>query len=264
MPYEDLRMAMKAAPRPKVSGKRKSRSAPNENPSKWPWGKPALLPDELSEMPLTSRQAVAGQCLMALRVGDRDLSVAGANAQEVFDVSKGLAQYLLTFADQKAPMQPARARGRKSNPRKKVFVVHGHDEGAREGVARFLEKVGLEAIILTEQPNDGRTIIEKFEDHADEAAYAVILATPDDVGGAKSGPSASRPRQNVVFELGFFVGRLGRRKVCLLRKGDLEGFSDFQGVVYTELDPQGAWKTRLARELEGAGLLVDMAKAARA
>ncbi len=137
-----------------------------------------------------------------------------------------------------------------------VFIVHGHDEEAREAVARFLERVDLEAVILQEQPNQGRTIIEKFEAHAGEVSFAVVLITPDDVGG--------RPRQNVVFELGFFVAKLGRGKVCLLRKGDLEEFSDFQGVAYTVMDSGGAWKIRLAREMEAAGLPVDIAKAARA
>jgi predicted nucleotide-binding protein len=147
----------------------------------------------------------------------------------------------------------------------KIFVVHGHDEGAREAVARFLEKIEFIPIILQEQPNQGRTIIEKFEDHAGEASFAVVLLTPDDVGGARAaGASSERPRQNVVFELGFFVGRLGRGKVCLLRRGDLEDFSDFQGVVYTEMDASGGWKIRLARELEAAGLTVDVGKAARA
>jgi predicted nucleotide-binding protein len=161
-------------------------------------------------------------------------------------------------------MRPGKTRGKRSVPRNKVFVVHGHDEGAREAVARFLDKIGLEAVILSEQVNGGRTIIEKFEDHAGKVDFAVVLATPDDVSSLESGLAAFRPRQNVIFELGFFVGRLGRGRVCLLRRGDLEGFSDFQGVVYTDLDPQGAWKVRLARELENAGLLVDMAKAARA
>jgi hypothetical protein len=219
--------------------------------------------EDLAKLPLNSRQVVLNTCVTALSIGDRDLEVSGSNAQEVLEVSKGLAGFLLT-AGQDAFMRPAKVRRKRSDPRKKVFVVHGHDEGSREAVARFLEKIGFEAIILAEQTNDGRAIIEKFEDHAEEAVYAVVLATPDDIGGPKSGPAAPRPRQNVIFELGFFVGRLGRGRVCLLRKGDLEGFSDFQGVVYTDLDSQGAWKVRLAREMEQTGLSLDMAKAARA
>jgi hypothetical protein len=146
------------------------------------------------------------------------------------------------------------------NVAEKVFIVHGHDAGARDAVALVLSMIGLQPIILSEQTDRGRAIIEKFEDHAGEANFAVVLLTPDDIGGVKTGPTTARPRQNVVFELGFFVGRLGRGKVHLLKRGDLEGFSDFQGVVYTELDSHGAWKFRLAHELKAAGLHVDMAK----
>lgn len=140
----------------------------------------------------------------------------------------------------------------------RVFVVHGHDDAAKEGLARFLEKIGLEAIILDEQPNQGRTIIEKFETYAGEVGFAVILMTPDDLGGAKaaSAPNA-RMRQNVLFELGYFSARLGRGKVCLLRSGDVEIPSDLYGVVYIELDTGDSWKLKLVRELKAAGLACD-------
>ena len=97
----------------------------------------------------------------------------------------------------------------------KIFVIHGHDESARETVARFLEKLALEPIILHEQPNKGRTIIEKFEDYAD-VGFAVVLLTPDDVGAIKDREADLRPRarQNVVFEFGYFIGKLGRERVC--------------------------------------------------
>src|ERR1035438_6975181 len=68
---------------------------------------------------------------------------------------------------------------------KKVFVVHGHDDEAKEKVARFLERLKLEPIILHEQPNEGRTVIEKFEVFAD-VGFAVVLLTPDDVGALAS------------------------------------------------------------------------------
>jgi predicted nucleotide-binding protein len=100
---------------------------------------------------------------------------------------------------------------------------------ARESVARFLEQIGFEAIILHEQANQGRTIIEKFEAHAD-VGFAVVLLTPDDEGRAKGGEIQSRAPQNVVLELGYFIGRLGRNKVCALKRGDLEFPSDYQGV----------------------------------
>ncbi len=142
--------------------------------------------------------------------------------------------------------------------RSKVFVVHGHDEGAREGVARFLEKIGLKAIILREQPNRGRTVIEKFVDYAREVGFAVVLLTPDDLGGTTATEvQLSRARQNVIFELGYFVGSLGRGRACLLRKGAVEIPSDLWGVVYTDMDIADGWKIELARELKDAGFEFD-------
>jgi predicted nucleotide-binding protein len=143
----------------------------------------------------------------------------------------------------------------------KVFVVHGHDEGAREGVGRFLEKIGLTAIILREQPNQGRTTIEKFVDYAGEVGFAVVLLTPDDLGGAAATEvQLSRARQNVIFELGYFVGFRGRGRACLLRKGEVEIPSDLYGVVYTAMDSADGWKIELARELKAAGFEFDAAK----
>jgi len=143
----------------------------------------------------------------------------------------------------------------------KVFVVHGHDEAARLAVASFLQKIGLEAITLQEQPDQSRTIIEKFEASAREVGFAVVLLTPDDVGGAVSASlPMSRARQNVIFELGYFVGKLGREKVCLLRKGEIEGFSDFDGVLYTPMDSGDGWKLKLTKELRAAEFEFDDAK----
>lgn len=140
----------------------------------------------------------------------------------------------------------------------KVFIVHGHDEGALQSLARFLEKLQLEAVILKEQPNQGQTIIEKYEQVASDVALAVVLLTPDDLGSAKaSAKQGDRARQNVIFELGYFAGRLGRGRVCLLRKGDVEIPSDLFGVLYIELDAADGWKTQLLRELKAAKLEFD-------
>ena len=141
---------------------------------------------------------------------------------------------------------------------KKVFVVHGHDEGKREAVARFLEMLELEPVILHEQANKGRTIIQKFEDHAD-AGFAVVLLTPDDIGGAVKdrGNLQHRARQNVILELGFFIGKLGRGNVCVLKAQGVETPSDYDGVVYIGLDEPDAWKTGLVRELRAAGFDID-------
>ncbi len=145
---------------------------------------------------------------------------------------------------------------------RKVFIVHGHDDGARETVARFLERIGLEAIILHEQANQGRTIIEKVVAHSD-VGFAVVLLTPDDEGCAKGSVPEPRARQNVLLELGYFIGRLGREKVCALKRGTLEIPSDFAGVVWETMDSSGGWKQALARELEAAGHSIDWNKVMR-
>jgi len=143
----------------------------------------------------------------------------------------------------------------------KVFIVHGHDDAALQGLARFLERLGLEAMVLRELPNQGRTIIEKFEDSASAVGFAVVLLTPDDLGGALSSDALdARARQNVVFELGYFAGKLGRGRVCLLRKGDVEIPSDLFGVVYTDMDAADGWKAKLVKELQAAGLQFDASK----
>ncbi len=142
---------------------------------------------------------------------------------------------------------------------KKIFIVHGHDEEAKYSLARFLEKLGIEVIILHEQPNQGRTIIEKFEDYSD-VGFAVVLLTPDDLGGPKNSPEdlLPRARQNVIFELGFMIGKLGRERVCALHKGEVEIPSDFSGVLWIRMDAGGAWQLKLARELKAAGFDIDL------
>lgn len=145
----------------------------------------------------------------------------------------------------------------------RVFLVHGRDHGTRDTVARFLETLKLKPVNLEEQADKGRTIIAKFEEEAREVKYAVVLLTPDDEGrlGDSGGEYSPRARQNVIFELGYFAGALGRRNVCALVKGDLEKPSDYDGVVYIPLDDSGGWKIRLVRELKAAGYDVDANRA---
>lgn len=138
----------------------------------------------------------------------------------------------------------------------RVFVVHGHNEAVREITARLLEKLGLEPVILHEQPNRGRTIIEKFIDYAD-VAFAIVLLTSDDVGGKSAEILQPRARQNVLLELGFFLGRIGRDRVAALYEEGVEVPSDYDGVLFVPLDSAGGWRFLLARELKAAGLAVD-------
>ncbi|NNN16739.1 MAG: nucleotide-binding protein [Acidimicrobiaceae bacterium] len=142
----------------------------------------------------------------------------------------------------------------------KIFVVHGHDGDAKLQVAEFLEQTtGQRPIILHELADSGRTIIEKFEDHASEAGFAVVLLTGDDFGhdASKETPN-KRARQNVVFELGFFLGTLGRESVVALYEDGVELPSDLTGVLYKPM--VGNWHTELAKELRAAGIHCDLGK----
>ena len=145
---------------------------------------------------------------------------------------------------------------------KEVFIVHGHDDEAKETVARFVENFGIEATILHEQANRGQTIPEKFEEHASEAGFAIILLTPDDVGASQAEANNLKPRarQNVVLELGYFWGRLGRGRVCVLYKGGVELPSDMQGLLYVPMNNPDEWQLPLAREMKQAGLPIDLNK----
>ena len=142
-----------------------------------------------------------------------------------------------------------------------VFIVHGHDNEMKQAVARVLEKLELTPIILHEQANQGNTLIEKFESNAD-VGFAVVLISPDDMAfpKAKSCKDAiPRSRQNVILELGYFFGRLGRARVfALKRTGPLELPSDMAGIVYNDFDINGAWQLLLARELKTVGYTIDM------
>jgi predicted nucleotide-binding protein len=144
----------------------------------------------------------------------------------------------------------------------KVFVVHGHDEEMKQSVARFLEKLGLNVKVLHELPDRGRTIIEKFEDHSIEAAYAVVLLSPDDLCSDEKGKDEHRARQNVVFELGFFYALIGRGRVCALMKGNVKRPLDIDGVLYLPFDKAGGWQLELAREMKAADLKIDLNKVA--
>ncbi len=162
--------------------------------------------------------------------------------------------------DRQREPEPSRPRKPPAGNSKKVFVVHGHNDGLKEAVARLVSQLGLEPIIMQEQPNEGRTLIEKFLDCAKDVAFTVVLLTNDDVGGSKNAPDQLQPRarQNVIFELGFFVGYLDRKFVCALYEENVELPSDFNAVAYVPFDNVGGWKYKVAEELQAAGLPVDM------
>ena len=142
---------------------------------------------------------------------------------------------------------------------REVFVIHGQDHGTKNTVARFLQLLGLKPVILHEQPDEGRTIIEKFEQYAN--GFAVALLTPDDVGGPDNENLQPRARQNVILELGYFVGKFGRGRVCALKGEGVEVPSDYSGVLYIPLDESEGWKMALIREMRSAGFEIDANRA---
>jgi len=143
--------------------------------------------------------------------------------------------------------------------KRKVFIVHGRDNEAKQEVSRFIEKLGLEAIILHEQASAGMTIIEKIEYYSNDADFALVLYTACDHGRGvheSKVPPKNRARQNVVFEHGYLMAKLGRENVCSLVKGDIETPNDISGVVYVSLDSLGAWKSEVTKELKACGYAI--------
>lgn len=160
---------------------------------------------------------------------------------------------------------PTAAVGPANEPQvgQRVFLVHGHDGGLKHEAARTIQQLtGLDPIILHEQTDSRRTIIEKFEAHAADVGAAVVLLTPDDEGRVRSTTGESelmaRARQNVVYELGWFDGRLGRGRVVALYVEGIELPSDLAGILYIAIDKGEAWKLRLGRELRAAGIKADL------
>jgi predicted nucleotide-binding protein len=156
-----------------------------------------------------------------------------------------------------AAVPASKRRAKPSLDSSKVFIVHGRDDLAKVSAARFVEKLGLTAIILHEQVSAGKTIIEKIEEHTN-VGFALVLYTPCDSGGLVGESPKPRARQNVIFEHGYLIAKLGRRHVCALVKTGVEVPNDISGVVYIPLDEHGAWHLAVAKELRNAGYDVDM------
>jgi len=179
--------------------------------------------------------------------GKRDLkNILDLMIEELREQNRGVQEEL-----ESSPIQSNR-----------IFVVHGHDNAMKESVARTISRLGLEPIILHEQPDRGRTIIEKFKEEGSDTRFVVVLLSPDDEGRKKGEKLRPRARQNVVFELGFFYGKLGRDRVVALYKEeeDFEQPSDITGIIYVPYDDHGAWKMRLYRELKACGYDVSADK----
>jgi len=167
--------------------------------------------------------------------------------------------YKIEFIDTEVPTEVKLSRGASNL----IFVVHGHDREMRESVARTLEKLDLKPIILEEKPNQGLTIIEKLEKYSD-VCFSVILLSPDDIAYNRNDQNDEklRARQNVIFELGWFMAQLGRGLTAVLFKphDQFDLPSDISGVLYIQYDRSGSWKLELARELKACGLDIDANK----
>jgi len=144
-----------------------------------------------------------------------------------------------------------------------IFVVHGHNDELRKSVKQLLEDIGCHPIILQDSPSYNKTLIEKLELYAKKVNYAVVLLTADDMGGPINKPENQnpRPRQNVIFELGLFVGKLERKNVFVLYEPGVEILSDYRGVMYIKIDIDGLWSKTLADELNASELSIDIDKA---
>lgn len=186
----------------------------------------------------------------------------GTVEDQIAQCAKGLAiakeiftSYLTEMEEEQDYIQSSDSFGNRSF--KKVFVVHGHDGELKEAVARMVEKQGIEAIILSEQANRGATIIEKIENNSDVGA-AICLFTTDDSGKSNTETDYhSRARQNVVFEAGYFMGKLGRENVVMISDPDIEIPSDLSGVVYTN---KNFWQVEVLKELSEMGFSIDLNK----
>lgn len=227
-----------------------------------------VQPNDLERIKISKSERTIESFIPQIKAEDQASSVAfiggpsytyqaiGRATDVTDDFIEGAIGYKKALAETKSDTEKA-----KEGEPTRVFIVHGHDESAQNKAARFVEKLGFEAIILHEKASSGRTIIEKIE-HYSDVGFAIVLYTPDDVGNVKSEPDNLnvRARQNVVFEHGYLIGRLGRQNVSALVDGKLELPNDISGVVYISFDEGSAWQLQLAKEMKQSGYKIDMNK----
>lgn len=140
-----------------------------------------------------------------------------------------------------------------------VFIIHGHDNELKTEVQLLLTRAGVNNIVLHEQADKGRTIIDKLVEESNNSNYAIALLSPDD----KLENGSKRARQNVILEIGYFIGKLGKERVRILKKGDIEIPSDLQGILYENFDINGVWKMKICKELIAVGIYVDIENIAK-
>ncbi len=145
---------------------------------------------------------------------------------------------------------------------RKVVIINGHDEGKRMAVVNFIKNLDLEPVISHEQPGQGINLIKKFEQDPD-VAFAITFLTADEYGYPRGKPEHSKPRskQNVIFELGYLIGRLKQNLVCALYEEGLDLPSEYQSGVFIPYDEGGLWKLLIARNMKIANVDVDLNRA---
>lgn len=222
---------------------------------------------EISRLTVKATEASIESYIPALKAKDQysDFVMIGGPSyieQAIYNAPDVTDEFITGPAgSKKSASEPKPSKSKNQSNSDRVFIVHGHDDAAKIKTARFVEQLDYKAIILHEQASSGRTIIEKIEQHTD-VGFAVVLYTPDDVGNSKgeAGNLQLRARQNVVFEHGFLIAKLGRDRVVALVDGALELPNDISGVVYIKMDEANAWHLQLTKEMKQAGFDIDMNK----
>ena len=138
-----------------------------------------------------------------------------------------------------------------------IFIVHGHDNDLKREVQLLMQNAGINNVVLHEQVDKGRTIIDKLIEETEKAGYAIALLTPDDLAN----DGGKRARQNVILEIGYFIGKLGKERIRMLVKDDVEIPSDLHGILYERYDLNGAWKIKILKEIQATGIYVDIQNA---
>jgi predicted nucleotide-binding protein len=215
---------------------------------------------------------LAGNSPAQSLVAEGITALTGGNGPEYFDIAKSNLVKALKILkgsltdDVFGELKQEKSTSRSAALSNKVFVVHGHDQSLKTDVERFLHEVGLTPVVLHREADEGATIIEKFEKHSD-VGFAFILLTPDEVSYTVDQiekpdldkNTEFRARPNVIFEFGYFVGKLGRSRVCCLHKGDVVVPSDLSGLIYKKvedsIDPQAY---AIIKELKAAGYKISM------
>jgi predicted nucleotide-binding protein len=171
-------------------------------------------------------------------------------------------EFIAVTPKDSAPIpQAQQATSTPNGPPKRIIVVSGTDETMKQTITLSLKKLGLAAVVMSEEPRQGKKIVERFADYAD-VGFAVVLLSPDVYVYPKGEEATKRqriPNQDVTFMLGFLLGKLGKDKVLAFYKEN-PNFKmpiEFAGVKFTALDDRDSWKHALIRELTANGYTVD-------